>query len=68
MSFVRTYEFDDKPAFIMKDDVTPFVLRSGRWIAEYDVEKWSTRAVPITEERFKEMAGDATSRMAEVSR
>lgn len=68
MNFDRFYEFDDKPGFINKGDITPFVLCSGKWLAEYDVEKWSTRAVPITEERFKEMAGDATSRMADVTR
>jgi len=64
---MKFFDFNDKPAFSLRPNSTPLVLqfnesRQKAWVPNYDAD-FGSQAVPISEERFKEMAGDMANQM-----
>lgn len=64
----KFYEINDKPAYEIDQVLgVPFVLqfndeREKDWVPCYDAE-FSRQAVPISEERFRQLAGDMAHRL-----
>ena len=64
---IKFYDIDDKPAYRMRPGSIPFVLQFNdegerEWTPNYEAS-FESKAVPIGERQFRELAGDFAQRM-----